>query len=475
MIRGSNTVITISHRIIDLFILIAITLAAGDELLPKELARVLAVYCSFLVVVVFPLFHMYQSWRKTLVMHQIRILAMAWLTVLVAFNLIIILLSNKEQLAVLTPYGLFASAGFNYWALMVFAGLGSARLIVHAVLGFIRSRGRNLKSAVIIGAGDTGQKLAQYLFKNRWIGIQVTGFFDDKLPKGTEIKTGATILGSVRGLIEWCQDHIERNDVDLVFLALPMSAEKKITRIVGRLGTSGHAVLMVQDLFSFGIQKARTQQLGELQLMDFYLFPMWKRIFDVVFSLGLVLTTFPIWIVIMAAIKIEDGGPVFFRHPRVMEGGKRFHCLKFRSMHLNAQDRLKQLLERDPLLQQQWRESYKLKIDPRVTQVGKILRRFNLDELPQFLNVLTGEMSVVGARPVVPEELDKYYREVTLTYCAMKPGITGPWQVSKRRAMLDYASRVELDRRYILNCTIWLDLKIIVKTIWRTLCAKGAY
>jgi exopolysaccharide biosynthesis polyprenyl glycosylphosphotransferase len=458
----------------DLFILIAITLAAGDNLLPKELARILAVYCSFLVVVVFPLFHMYQSWRKTLVMHQIRILAMAWITVLIAFNLIIIFLSNKEQLAVMTPYGLFASAGFNYWALMVFAGLGSARLVVHVALGFIRSRGRNLQTAVIIGAGDTGQKLAKHLYENRWIGIDVVGFYDDKLSKGTEIRTGSSILGPVRGSIEGCQDDIERNNVDLVFLALPMSAEKKITRIVGRLGTSGHTVLMVQDLFSFGIQKARTQQLGELQLMDFYLFPLWKRIFDIVFSLGVVLTTFPIWIAIMAAIKFEDGGPFFFRHPRVTEAGKKFHCLKFRSMHPNAQDRLKQILDRDPLLQQQWKESYKLRIDPRVTQVGKILRRFNLDELPQFLNVLTGEMSVVGARPVVPEELDKYYREVTLTYCAMKPGITGPWQVNKRRDMLDYAGRVELDRRYILNCTIWLDLKIIVKTIWRTLGKKGA-
>jgi exopolysaccharide biosynthesis polyprenyl glycosylphosphotransferase len=473
MIRGTNRVIHNSQRLLDVAILVLITVAVPDNLIPKELAKVLSVYCSFLIIVVFPLFHLYQSWRKIWILHQIRVLAMAWLTVLIIFNLIIILLSNKEQLAVLRPFGLFASTGFNYWALMVFAGLGAIRVILHTIMGFIRSRGHNLQTAIIIGAGDTGRKLGRYLYNNKWIGIQATVFFDDKIPEGTQIKTGPTVIGLVRGTIDLCQDYIERNDVDLVFLALPMSAEKKITRIVGKLGTSGHAVLMVQDLFSFGIQKARTQQFGELQLMDFYLFPLWKRIFDIVFSTTVVLITLPIWLVIAAAIKMEDGGPVFFRHPRVMEGGKGFQCLKFRSMHLNAEDRLEQLLDQDPILKQQWQQAYKLVVDPRVTRVGKFLRRFNLDELPQFINVLSGEMSVVGARPVVPEELVTYYREITLTYCAMKPGITGLWQVSHDRDVLDYAGRVELDRRYILNCTIWLDLAIIARTIWRTLLAKN--
>jgi len=303
----------------------------------------------------------------------------------------------------------------------------------------------------------------------------VAGFFDDKITAGTPLEKGSMALGTVMGPIDACRDFIVRSKTDLVFLALPMRAEEKITKIVGSLGTSGHAVLMVQDLFSFGIQKARTQQLGELQLMDFYLFPMWKRGFDILFSLLVLLLTFPIWFVIMAAIKAEDGGPVFFRHPRVMEGGKRFQCLKFRSMDINAQERLETLLDRDPLLKQEWQASYKLKHDPRVTRVGKFLRRFSMDELPQFLNVLSGAMSVVGARPVVPEELERYYREVTLTYCAMKPGITGLWQVSPQTDATDYAERVALDRRYILNCTLWLDIRIIVKTLWRIVFANAAH
>jgi putative colanic acid biosysnthesis UDP-glucose lipid carrier transferase len=474
MIRGSNPVINICQRVLDVAILIGVTRSVSGRMFPEELSKVLMVYCSLLMVVVFSLFNMYQSWRKTGARHQIRNLTLAWLTVLAGFNLIIILLSNKEQLAILTPFGLFASAGFNLWALIVYGGLAAARLAVRAVLGVVRSRGHNQQVAVIIGAGDTGRKLARYLTGNKWIGIDVAGFFDDKIAAGTALEHGSKLLGTVVGPIDACREFIVRRRVDLVFLALPMRAEEKITRIVGSLGTSGHAVLMVQDLFSFGIQKARTQQLGELQLMDFYLFPMWKRGFDIVFSLLVLLLSFPLWIGIMAAIKAEDGGPVFFRHPRVMEGGKRFRWLKFRSMHIHAQAQLEEILARDPSLKQEWQASFKLRKDPRVTRVGKFLRRFSMDELPQFLNVLSGEMSVVGARPVVPEELERYYREVTLTYCAMKPGITGLWQVSPQSGTMDYDQRVELDRRYILNCTLWMDIMIIAKTVWRIVFENAA-
>jgi FlaA1/EpsC-like NDP-sugar epimerase len=273
MVRGSNTYMTVARLGIDLIILVAFTLSAGDRLIPNELAKVLVVYCSFLMVVVFSLFHMYQPWQKAGLVHQIRTLAVAWGTVLVVFNLIILLLSNKDQLALLTPFGLFSSSGFNFWAVLVFSGLAAVRAVVQAALGLIRSRGYNQQVAIIIGAGDTGQKLARYLVENRWIGITTAGFFDDRVDLGQVVQSGSKALGTVIGRIDTCRDYIESNKIDLIFLALPMRAEEKITRIVGRLGTSGHAVLMVQDLFSFGIQKARTQQLGELQLMDFYLFP----------------------------------------------------------------------------------------------------------------------------------------------------------------------------------------------------------
>lgn len=474
MIRGSNSLIKNLQLIFDLCILVVITFAAEGWLIPQELARVLVVFCGALTIVMFSFFRVYRSWRERGLVRQLRMMALAWFSVLVLFNFIIFLLSNREQLALLSPpFGAFTSANLNYWALLVFSGYAISRVITHTILGIVKSRGYYQQRAVIIGAGETGQKLASYLDATPSIGISVAGFFDDKLPEGTPIQYGSRNLGTVIGRIDTCYEFIENEKVDLVFLSLPLRAEEKITRVVGAFGTSGHAVLMVQDLFSFGIQKARTQQFGELQVMDFYLFPRWKRVFDILFSLIVILGTFPLWLAIMLAVKLENDGPIIFRHKRVMEGGKLFDCLKFRSMHRNAQSQLKELLDQDPSLMQQWQKHFKLTNDPRITKVGKILRRFSLDELPQFLNVLSGEMSVVGARPVVPEELDKYYREIALTYCAMKPGITGLWQVSAREEVVDYPGRVELDRRYILNCSMWMDLKIILKTIWRVICAKG--
>jgi exopolysaccharide biosynthesis polyprenyl glycosylphosphotransferase len=474
MIRGSNSLIQNIQLFLDLIIVIAITFAVEGWLIPQDLARVLVVYCVAMTIVVFSFLRVYRSWSETRLARQLRKTAFAWFSVLVLFNLMIFLLSTKDQLAFLAPpFGLFASTSFNYWALLVFSGFAISRVIIHTILGIVRNRGYCQQRAIIIGAGETGQKLADYLDATPSIGISVAGFFDDKLPKGTPIQYGSRNLGTIIGCIDACYQFIESEKVNLVFLSLPLKAEEKITKVVGTLGTSGHAVLMVQDLFSFGIQKARTQQYGELQVMDFYLFPRWKRVFDILFSLTVILITTPLWLIIMLAVKLEDGGPVFFRHKRVMEAGKLFDCLKFRSMREDAQNRLKELLGQNPSLMRQWQENYKLTDDPRITKVGKILRRFSLDELPQFLNVLSGEMSVVGARPVVPEELDKYYREVALTYCAMKPGITGLWQISALGKVVDYPSRVELDRQYILNCSIWIDLKIILKTIWRILFAKG--
>ena len=160
---------------------------------------------------------------------------------------------------------------------------------------------------------------------------------------------------------------------------------------------------------------------------------------------------------------------------RIGESGQVFGCLKFRSMHINSAQHLEVLLASDPVLQKEWQETFKLKNDPRITRIGRFLRKLSLDELPQFVNVFWGEMSVVGARPIVSEELTTYYNKTAITYCAMKPGITGPWQVGKRSDTEDYNERVDLDRWYILNASIWLDIKIIIKTVLKMFITKGAY
>ncbi len=456
------------QRVLDVVVLLLTTWVVGRYGLP-ELMGVLAICGSLLVIVIFSLFKIYKSWRSISVLTQIKTLFFAWVCVLSVLGLLLVLLSKKEL------YGLFRPDEFVLWALLVFLGLTAIRVAAKLLLVFSRKRGYNQRSAIIVGAGEAGKKVAKHLIDNRWMGINVSGFFDDRLSKGEEVKASPEVLGTVLGSVDECTQFCLTRDIDMVFVALPTSAEKNANRIVWDLGTKGVAVFLVSDLFNLGIQKGRVHKMGELNIMDFNLFPGWKRAFDIIFSLMIIISTLPIWVMIMILIKMEDNGPVFYKHSRVMESGKRFNCLKFRTMHVNADQRLKGLFEKNPAFRDEWERTYKLKNDPRVTRVGKFLRKTSLDELPQFLNVLAGHMSVVGARPVVPEELDKYYKESALTYCATKPGITGLWQTGKRSDTVNYHERVALDRWYVSNCSSWLDIKIIFKTIRSMVKAKGAY
>ncbi|RUM35469.1 MAG: sugar transferase, partial [Desulfobulbus sp.] len=201
---------------------------------------------------------------------------------------------------------------------------------------------------------------------------------------------------------------------------------------------------------------------------------------DVVFSSLFLVLMSPVMLLIMLCIKLDSRGPVFYRHTRIMATGREFKCLKFRTMEVDADRKLSELLEKDPELAEEWEQNYKLKEDPRITRIGRFLRRTSLDELPQFFNVLKGEMSVVGARPIVGKELEEYYKKSDSDqsagrYVSMKPGITGPWQVSKRNDIDDYQERVELDDWYVLNHSLWYDIKIICKTIRCMFSGKGAY
>lgn len=204
-------------------------------------------------------------------------------------------------------------------------------------------------------------------------------------------------------------------------------------------------------------------------------FPRWKRVFDIIFSLLFICVTFPLWLLISFLIKLEDKGPAFFKQSRIGENGKSFEFLKFRSMYVDADKKLKEILERDSTLRKEWERICKLKNDPRITRVGRFLRKSSLDELPNFINVLMGQMSVVGARPIVLEELKKHRKDSILHYCAMKPGITGLWQVGKRSDIESYEERVKLDEWYVSNVSLWLDLKIIFKTMVKMFLGRGAY
>lgn len=202
-------------------------------------------------------------------------------------------------------------------------------------------------------------------------------------------------------------------------------------------------------------------------------FPL-KRLFDIAFSIAFLLFFSPLYAVIALIIRLSSPGKIIYHHERVGRGGSRFHCYKFRTMYADADLRLAEILEKNPRLHQEWKEIQKLKNDPRVTPIGKVLRKFSLDELPQFWNVIKGDLSVVGPRPVLPVEIEKYFGPKAIKILSVRPGITGIWQVSGR-SNTTYAERIALDERYINERNFLFDLVLILKTIPAMISSKGSY
>jgi exopolysaccharide production protein ExoY len=199
---------------------------------------------------------------------------------------------------------------------------------------------------------------------------------------------------------------------------------------------------------------------------------LWRAIDVIIASIALIFFL-PLMGVIALIIIIRDPGPVLFAHRRIGRHGRMFPCLKFRSMAVDAEQRLAELLATDPAAREEWARDHKLKNDPRVTPIGEFLRRSSLDELPQLFNVLRGEMSLVGPRPIVPGEVERYGRHIH-KYCTVRPGITGLWQIGGRNDV-SYRRRVALDVTYTRNRSTLLNLQILVLTVPNVLMAKGSY
>ncbi len=199
-----------------------------------------------------------------------------------------------------------------------------------------------------------------------------------------------------------------------------------------------------------------------------------KRIFDILFSSFALVVLSPIFLLIAGLISITSPGKVVYGHVRIGRGGRPFKCYKFRSMYTDADKRLLEILINCPEKKAEWERTFKLKDDPRVTPIGKFLRKTSLDELPQFWNVLLGDLSVVGPRPVVAQELAFHFREKSEKILMIRPGMTGLWQVSGRNDT-SYEERIRLDEEYIDSRSFWKDLKLIFKTVICLFSRKGAY
>lgn len=201
---------------------------------------------------------------------------------------------------------------------------------------------------------------------------------------------------------------------------------------------------------------------------------MGKRFFDLLFSFLILALAAPFFLLCALVVKLSSSGPIFYAHPRIGRDGKAFGCLKFRTMYQDADARLQPLLASNPALMQEWKTYFKLRQDPRVTPIGKFLRKTSLDELPQIWNVFRGDMSVVGPRPLTQHEVTYYLKEKAGRILSVRPGLTTLW-IIKGRNRLSLEERVEWEEYYVKNRSFWLDLKLIFQTVFVMIFPRGAY
>jgi undecaprenyl-phosphate galactose phosphotransferase len=338
------------------------------------------------------------------------------------------------------------------------------------------------KKTLVVGAGSAGKSAVKELGNQDYLGAKVVGFLDDDKDKlGKNIRVGKRNI-KVIGAVKEFDDIAVKEDVEVAILALPTLPAKKLSSIIVNIQQHVKELIIVPEINGVSPLNTETFHVYDLDLLmlkvnnnvrsTFNQFA--KRTFDIVVSVLLLPIILPVIGVLAYFIKKESPGDVFYAHNRVGKDGAIVPVLKFRSMYSDSKERLEELLASDPEIRKEWETNYKLKNDPRVTKIGDLIRKTSLDELPQIFNVLKGEMSLVGPRPVVEEELNKYYKESAEYYKMVKPGITGFWQVSGR-SDTDYDFRVKVDTWYVYNWSLWLDIMVLIKTVRVVLLREGAY
>ena len=353
-------------------------------------------------------------------------------------------------------------------------------LVFYRICGkkFFFRFGFGQERAMILGAGSAGISILRGLRNDRYIGYDIIGFLDDDLEKEGTYVDSVKVFGPIRNLPEF----IRLYAFDTVIIAIPSLPSKDLSVLTNKIQQSAKKIMFVPDLqgialFNTEIRHILSQRLFLIQINNNLRSAIniaIKRACDIVLSLALMPLLVPLIAVIGALIKLESRGPIFYAHARIGKNGNPLQIYKFRSMFNDADERLTELLTNSSDAQQEWESYFKLKDDPRITKVGRFLRKTSLDELPQIFNVLKGEMSLVGPRPVVQAEIEKYYKEYAEYYFMIRPGITGLWQVSGR-SMMGYDARVNLDTWYVMNWSLWLDIVILFKTVRVVLKREGAY
>lgn len=389
----------------------------------------------------------------------------------------------KGTLAFMVLGSLASALGGGSLQVLVYAQWG---LLLAALLVLARSAARGLlrrlrvwdRPVVIFGAGENAQQAALALRSEPSMGYTLQAFV---LPPGAtpDSQPGRLQNAPHRPWPQTAQEHDWLRAFKCI-IALEASQSELRDQLIRQLSQHGiqrvSVIPAMRGVPLFGLETTQffSHEVLMLHLHNQLAKPslrLLKRLFDAVGAACLLLLS-PLFAYVAYKVR-RDGGNAFFGHARVGQDGRKFKCYKFRSMVVNAQEVLQELLERDPVARAEWEKDFKLKNDPRINPIGHFLRRTSLDELPQLWNVLKGEMSLVGPRPVVEDELIRYGQDVVY-YLIAKPGMTGLWQVSGRNDV-DYDTRVYFDAWYVKNWSLWTDIAILFKTISVVTGRRGAY
>jgi putative colanic acid biosynthesis UDP-glucose lipid carrier transferase len=397
----------------------------------------------------------YRSWRGVRIGVELRVILQNW-TLSVLFTLGVLSVINMSDNDVTL---------YVRWFVIVSIGFIISRLIIRLAIGYLRNLGFNTRNVAIMGAVPVGIRLAETLRDAHWMGFRVLGIYDDNvMPDGS----GINKCGDLKKMIADAKE----GKIDRVYIALPMSQEKLIKEVVAELSDSTCSVMLIPDIFTFNLLHSRSEEINGVPVVSLFDTPMSgvnkviKRLEDIILSILILAFISPVLILISIFVKLSSPGPVIFKQKRYGIDGKGIAVWKFRSMVVMEND--------DKVVQAK-------KGDARVTTLGGFLRRTSLDELPQFINVLKGDMSIVGPRPHAVVHNEQYRKMISgyMLRHKMKPGITGWAQINGWRGETDtlekMEKRVEFDLEYIHNWTLWFDIKIIFMTIFKGFVNKSAY
>ncbi len=331
------------------------------------------------------------------------------------------------------------------------------------------------KPVIVLSYQNAGDQFLEHLEQEWGLGYKPVALFYYYLsPIGESFEET-----SYEETLATVMDLGRQQRIDTCIFAMPYTRREQLASMVRVASESFHQVLIVPNLSGITNSAVTATDLTGILVVEIKqnLLDPWaqrlKRVLDLFGAVVGGLLISPLLITIAILIKLDSPGPVFYGHRRLGAKGKYFRCWKFRTMHTNVELLLDEYLQKNPHLQAEWEQNHKLRDDPRVTRIGRFLRKFSLDELPQLWNVLRSEMSLTGPRPIVDAEIPKYEKDYAL-YKRIKPGMSGFWQVSGR-SDTGYGERVAMDSYYVRNWSVWLDIIILTRTVKIVLLGKGAY